>query len=174
MHPWHDLSPGTPDRLLAFIEIGKGMRTKYELDKYTGLLRMDRILYGALHYPINYGIVPQTLAEDNDPQDILVFASEPLQPGCILFTRLIGVLHMVDQGVSDDKLMAVPVRDPGTAHVRSPEDLSQTYRQELQHFFQTYTQLEGKEVTTPGFQLSGMAVRILQESLGRYSTIHNE
>jgi inorganic pyrophosphatase len=169
MHPWHDLDPGTPDKLLAYIEIGRGMRTKYELDKKTGLLRLDRILHGSIFYPINYGIVPRALSEDDDPLDILVLTPESLLPGTTVFTRIIGLLRMSDQKEIDDKLIAVPLRDPNAQDIHSPLDIPTSQQAELRHFFETYTDLEGKVVTVPGYGDRADALEVLEKCMARYA-----
>ncbi|NDD92704.1 inorganic diphosphatase, partial [bacterium] len=148
-HLWHDLSPGKslPEEVLAVIEIPQGSRSKFEIDKPSGLIKLDRLLYGAMHYPVNYGIIPQTLGEDGDPLDILVMTQAKLFPGCLVDARVIGVMHMLDQGVADDKIIAVATRDITVSHIKKIEDLPASYRIELDHFFERYSELEGKTVT---------------------------
>ncbi|MBU6374994.1 MAG: inorganic diphosphatase [Bdellovibrionales bacterium] len=169
-HLWHDLSPGKglPGEVLAVIEIPQGSRSKFEIDKPSGLIKLDRLLYGAMHYPVNYGIIPQTLGEDGDPLDILVMTQAKLFPGCLIDARVIGVMHMLDQGVADDKIIAVATRDVTVAHIQKIEDLPASYRIELDHFFERYSELEGKTVTISGFEASAVAHQIIQSSLERY------
>src|SRR5213080_268194 len=113
-HPWHDVTPGLklPYEFMALIEIPRGSSIKYELDKATGLLRVDRMLYSAVHYPANYGFIPQTYAEDDDPLDVLVLCQEPVQPLALIKARAIGLMTMIDSGASDDKVIAVATNDP--------------------------------------------------------------
>lgn len=168
MNPWHDLEPGSAKDLLAVIEIGVGMRTKYELDKDTGLVRLVRILHGAVRYPVNYGIVPRTLSIDGDPLDILVVTDESLLPGCIVATRLIGLLKMADHEGADDKLLAVPLRDPEAEDLQGPDDLNGAFKKELAHFFEVYTDLEGKTVRVPGYADRAAAEAALKAAKSRY------
>jgi inorganic pyrophosphatase len=147
-HPWHDVDIGSaaPDRVRAIIEIPKGSKVKYELDKPTGLLKVDRILYSSVVYPANYGFIPQTLGDDNDPLDILVWMQEPVVPMSILNARPIGILHMVDEGEADEKIVAVHIDDPEYASFTHIDQLPGHRQRELQRFFRDYKQLEGKVV----------------------------
>src|SRR5581483_11780351 len=144
-HPWHDvpLSADLDDWFPVFVEINRGCRVKYELDKPTGLLRVDRILYGAVYYPASYGFVPRTYCPDGDPLDALVVCKEDLVPGVLLRARAIGVMRMRDEKGQDDKLIAVHVDDPFLASVRDLSDLSTPEVLELRRFFQDYKALEG-------------------------------
>lgn len=148
MNLWTDipLGSGAPRTVNAVIEIPCGGRVKYELDKELGILRATRVLYGAVHYPANYGFIPQTLAEDGDALDILVLGQEALQPGTIVTARVIGVMPMVDKGEPDDKIIGVQTGDPGFETVRSLEDLPPFRLNEVMRFFGDYKALEGKEV----------------------------
>jgi inorganic pyrophosphatase len=170
MHLWHHLSPGKnpPQWLTAVIEICKGSRAKYEVHKQTGLLVLDRVLHSSVHYPVNYGIIPRTLAEDDDPLDILVLCLEGIQPGTLAYVEVIGVMNMIDQGVPDDKIIGVVTTDPSVNTLRFP-DLPAHFKAELAHFFETYTDLENKTVTVPGFQGPEAAFAIIEASLTRYS-----
>jgi inorganic pyrophosphatase len=147
-HPWHDVDIGSaaPDRVRAIIEIPKGSKVKYELDKPTGLLKVDRILYSSVVYPANYGFIPQTLGDDNDPLDILVWMQEPVVPMSILNARPIGILHMVDEGEADEKIVAVHIDDPEYASFTHIDQLPGHRQRELQRFFHDYKHLEGKVV----------------------------
>lgn len=126
-HPWHELPAGhhPPDELLVVVEIPGGSRNKYELDKHSGLLRLDRVLYSAMHYPGEYGFIPRTLAEDGDPCDVLVLAQEPTFPGCQINSRPIGMLRMTDRGQPDNKILAVPISDPFQSEYLDITDLPQ-------------------------------------------------
>jgi inorganic pyrophosphatase len=170
MHPWHDIptrEPGQP-WVNAIIEIPQGSRNKYEVDKATGLLRLDRVLHSSMHYPVNYGILPRTQGPDSDPFDCLVFTEQPIQPLTLVRVRIFGVMRMIDQGVDDDKLMAVVTTDPAFAHIQSPIDLPPHTLTELRYFFEGYTDLEGKVVTIPGFDGPERALEILAEAEALY------
>lgn len=170
IHPWHDLAPGKhpPEEVTAVIEIPSGSRNKYELDKSSGLLRLDRVLYSAVHYPGDYGFIPRTLAEDNDPCDILVLLNEPTFPGCQIDCRPIGVLEMLDRGEPDHKILAVPSHDPYYHEYFDIADIPQHYLKEVEHFFHIYKDLEGKRVQTVGWKKSEEAMRLIMESIQRY------
>ena len=154
IHPWHGLPAGShpPEKVTAVIEIPSGSRNKYELDKDSGLFRLDRVLYSAVHYPADYGFIPRTLAEDNDPADILVLLNEPTFPGCQIDARPIGVLRMTDRGEPDDKILAVPSNDPFYEEYFDIADIPQHYLREVEHFFHIYKDLEGKRVQTIGWE----------------------
>ena len=170
-HAWHDVTPGEnlPQEFTAVIEIPTGSNVKYELDKETGLLYMDRILYSAVHYPANYGFVPQTLAEDDDPLDVLVLCQEPLAPLTLVTARTIGLMTMVDSDRKDHKILAVAVHDPEYNGFREASELPQHRLTMLRRFFQDYKILEHKAVEVDEFEPSAMAMPIIEESLVRYS-----
>jgi len=170
LHLWHDLSPGdkVPHELQAIVEIPQGSRSKFEVDKKSGIIKLDRLLYGSMHYPVNYGIIPQTFAEDGDPLDILVMTQAELFPGCLIDARVIGVMHMVDQGLPDDKIIAIATKDVTVSHIREVEDLPKSYRIELDHFFERYSELEGKTVAISGFADTAVAHGIIMKSLAAY------
>ncbi len=171
MNPWRDLSPGPqpPELVTAIIEIPRGSRNKYELDKDSGLLRLDRVLYSAVHYPADYGFIPRTLHEDGDPCDILVLVNEPTFPGCQIDARPIGVLMMRDRGEPDDKILAVPSKDPYYAEYFDIADIPQHFLKEVEHFFHIYKDLEGKRVTIVGWQKSEVAMQMIVRSIERYA-----
>ena len=171
IHPWHDMSPGKqpPESVTAVIEIPRGSRNKYELDKKTGLMKLDRVLYSAVHYPGDYGLIPRTLHEDGDPLDILVRINEPTFPGCQIECRPIGVLRMLDKGEPDDKILAVPTDDPFHEEYFDVADIPQHYLKEVEHFFHIYKDLEGKRVQILGWEKSEVAMRIIDESVRRYA-----
>ena len=164
LNPWHDIAPGPhpPAQVTAIIEIPAGSRNKYELCKDTGLLRLDRVLYSAVHYPGDYGFIPQTLHEDNDPMDILVRIQEPTFPGCQIDARPIGVLRMLDKGEPDDKILAVPMHDPLHQEYFDIADLPAHYLKEVEHFFRIYKDLEGKRVEILGWEKSESALRLIE------------
>src|SRR5580704_18084294 len=170
IHPWHDLSPGPrpPDKVTAVVEIPSGSRNKYELDKATGLFRLDRVLYSAVSYPGDYGLIPRTLHEDGDPLDILVTVEEPTFTGCQISVRPIGVLKMLDRGEPDDKILGVPWDDPRYEEYYDIADFPQHYLKEIEHFFLIYKDLEGRRVEIRGWQGSQVAMQVIQESIVRY------
>ena len=148
IHPWHDISVGdkAPKIVNMIIEIPKGSRVKYELDKKTGMLRMDRYMYSAVHYPGDYGFIPQTLWEDNDPMDVMIITNEPTYPLTICEVKVIGVIRMIDEDEEDDKIIAVHAGDPRYSEWTSIKDVPQHFLKELEHFLETYKDLQGKKV----------------------------
>jgi inorganic pyrophosphatase len=170
-HPWHDVTPGLnlPYEFTAVIEIPRGSSVKYELDKATGLLKLDRILYSAVHYPANYGFIPQTLAEDDDPLDVLVLCQEPVDPLTLVRSRAIGLMTMVDSGKKDHKLLAVAMDDPEFNSFREASELPIHRLTMLRRFFQDYKTLEGKSVEVDDFQPAAFATPIIEDALQRYS-----
>ena len=170
INAWHDLpsGPHVPEEVTAVIEIPRGSRNKYELDKASGMLRLDRVLYSAVHYPGDYGFIPRTLHEDNDPLDILVRINEPTFPGCQITARPVGVLKLLDRGEPDDKILAVPSDDPFHREYFDIADLPQHYLKEVEHFFLIYKDLEGRRMQILGWEKSDVAVQIIQESIARY------
>lgn len=171
INAWRDLSPGhnPPEVVTAVVEIPSGSRNKYELDKESGLIRLDRVLYSAVHYPGDYGFIPRTLAEDNDPCDVLVLLNEPTFPGCQIDVRPIGVLKMLDRGDPDDKVLAVPSNDPFYGEYFDIADIPQHYLKEVEHFFRIYKDLEGKRVQTVGWGKSDVAMQVITDSVARYA-----
>jgi inorganic pyrophosphatase len=167
---WHDIPAGihVPDAVTAVVEIPSGSRNKYELDKATGMLKLDRVLFSAVHYPGDYGFIPRTLHEDKDPLDILVLVKEETFPGCQIDVRPIGVLKMLDRGEPDDKIIGVPLHDPFQTEFFDIADISQHTLKEVEHFFRTYKDLEGKRVEIIGWGKSDEACRIVLESVERY------
>ena len=170
-NPWHDIPAGKnpPEQVTAIIEIPGGSRNKYELDKETGHFKLDRVLYSAVHYPGDYGFIPRTLHEDNDPLDVLVKINEPTFPGCQISVRPIGVLSMLDKGEPDDKILAVPADDPYYHDVFDIADLSSRYLKEVEHFFLIYKDLEGKRIEIAGWQKSEVAMDVIRRSMQRYA-----
>jgi inorganic pyrophosphatase len=170
-HPWHDVQ--LPENLVewfpVYIEIPKGAKVKYELDKRTGLLRVDRVLYSAVHYPANYGFVPRTYCDDGDPLDVLVLGQEEVFPGVLMRARAIGVMRMHDDKAEDDKLIAVHVDDPEYAAYHTPQDLPPHRLRELQRFFLDYKTLEGKRVEVEAPLDVSEALTILRQAVALYN-----
>jgi inorganic pyrophosphatase len=152
----------------AFIEIPKGSQNKYEFDKEAGVFRLDRVLYSPMHYPTEYGYIKDTLAEDGDPLDVMVLTTYPTFPGCVIETRVVGVLVMSDDKGQDEKLLGVADTDPRFAHVQSLEDVPPHILKEIAHFFEVYKDLEGKETKVEGWKGREDAERILKDAIARY------
>jgi inorganic pyrophosphatase len=169
---WHDVDRKKPEEFNCIIEIGKGSRVKYEVDKETGLIAFDRVLYSPMHYPANYGFIPQTLWEDGDPVDVLVLTHEELVPGCIVKCRPIGVLDMIDGGEGDAKLLAVPVKDPRFNKTDSIKDLEPHLLEEIKHFFQVYKDLQKKKVEVGEWSDKSEAIKCVKKSFELYDKEH--
>jgi inorganic pyrophosphatase len=170
LHPWHEAHFGekAPQEVWCVIEIPQGARTKYEVDKKTGLLKLDRVIHSSFYYPINYGFIPQSLGEDGDPLDILVLSSQPVQPLCLVEARVIGNMQMIDTGDKDDKIIAVSTGDPSVNHIKNIEELPRHFFDELRHFFEQYKFLENKLVEIDQFQNQQEAYNIINASIDRY------
>lgn len=170
LHPWHGAGYGdkAPATVRALIEIPQGSRTKYEIDKDTGLLKLDRVIHSSFHYPVNYGFIPQTLGLDGDPLDILVLCSQPIQPLCLVEATVIGNMQMIDSGDKDDKIIAVATRDPSVNHISSIEELPKHFFSELRNFFEQYKVLEQKQVQIDKFQNKNEAFLVIGEAIELY------
>lgn len=170
LHPWHGVEPGeqAPRIVNAIIEIPQGSRAKYEIDKPTGLLKLDRIIYSSFYYPTNYGFIPQTYGDDKDPLDILVITTQPVQPLTLMEAKIIGVMQMIDNGDSDDKLIAVAANDPGVNHYNNIEQLPPHFFSELRHFFEEYKKLENKTVVVEEFGDKATALEIVEQAIKSY------
>lgn len=171
MHPWHDISYGdeAPEIVDAIIEIPKRSRAKYELDKVSGMLRMDRVLYSSFMYPANYGFIPRTYCDDDDPLDILVLSDEIIPPMCIVKAKVIGAMRMLDDGEEDDKIIAVAHRDMSVSHITGMRDLPAHFMDELRHFFEEYKRLEKKEVAVEQFVSRARACNIVEDAIKLYN-----
>ncbi|MFN9132232.1 MAG: inorganic diphosphatase [Phycisphaerales bacterium] len=175
VHPWHDITPTVEDRPLpeyfkAVIEIPKGGNLKFELDKGSGLLKLDRVLSSAVFYPANYGFIPQTLAEDDDPMDVLVYCTEEIPPLTLVDARAVGLMSMVDQGEADHKVIAVLVQDPIYNEFKTASNFPSHIFKLLRRFFNDYKSLEGKSVSVDEIMPPEAAHAIIEDSLNRYST----
>jgi len=175
-HPWHDL-PNNPDTahdgFSCVIEIPRGSKVKYELDKPTGLLRVDRILYSSVVYPANYGFIPRSYCDDGDPLDVLVLGAEPVVPLSILHVRAIGVMHMLDEGKGDDKIVAVQTADPAFCSYKDIKELPSHIAHEISRFFEDYKILEKKAVKVKEFHGADVANKVLLESFALYRREEN-
>ena len=170
MNIWHDIESSriTPEEFIAVVEISKGSKQKYEMDKKTGLLRLDRILYTSTHYPANYGFIPHTLAEDNDPLDVLILCSESLIPMSLVKCYPIGVIIMNDNGSVDEKIIAIPDTDPNYNTYKSINDLPPHIFDEMRHFFSVYKQLENKHTSVDVASEKDVALKIIEKSMNSY------
>jgi len=171
LHPWHGAHYGdkSPQIVNGLIEISQGSRAKYEIDKTTGLLILDRVIYSSFHYPVNYGFIPQTLGEDGDPLDILVMCSESIRPLCLVEATVIGNMQMIDNGEKDDKIIAVATNDPTVNHFKDVNDLPKHFTTVLRNYFENYKVLENKIVLIDEFQDKEAAYEIINKSIEFYN-----
>jgi inorganic pyrophosphatase len=176
MNLWHDLGLGekAPQEFNVIIECPKGSKNKYEIDKETGLIKLDRAMKTSQDYPFDYGFAPQTLWEDGDALDVVVLTTYPLYPGILLRVRPVGVMHMIDSGDSDDKVIAVPSKDPRWDEVMDLEDINKHTIKEMQHFFETYKTIEKKVVSIGGFEGKEKAIEAVEKSIGLYKEKFNK
>ena len=172
-NPWHKVSRGNtePSRVNGLIEIPKGSRAKYEVDKESGLLRLDRVIYSSMYYPINYGFIPQIYCGDRDPLDILVLTAEVIVPLCIVPAKVIGVMRMMDSGDTDDKIIGVCAGDPSVNHIQDISELPEHTLLELRNFFEEYKKLEKKHVVVADFLNREAAMEIVVESFKMYDEL---
>uniref|UniRef100_UPI0040271168 inorganic diphosphatase n=1 Tax=Candidatus Fimenecus sp. TaxID=3022888 RepID=UPI0040271168 len=170
MNIWHNIARNriNANDFYAVVEITKGSKMKYELDKETGLLVLDRILYTSTHYPANYGFIPRTLADDGDPMDVLVLSSEPLLPMSLVRCYPIGVITMVDNGKRDEKIIAIPFNDPTYNNYKSITELPGHIFEEMQHFFRVYKELENKPTSVSEVDDHEVAIDVVQKSIDEY------
>lgn len=176
MNIWHDINPEriTEQKFEALIEIPKGSKTKYELDKETGLLKLDRILYTSTVYPANYGFIPRTLADDGDPLDVLVLCNENIHPMTLITCLPIGVIKMIDGGALDEKIIAVPVGDPNYKDYYDINELPQHVFDEMMHFFEVYKMLEHKTTTVKEIEHKYEAIEIVRKCIAAYNKKFNK
>ncbi|HMF73160.1 MAG TPA: inorganic diphosphatase [Flavitalea sp.] len=172
-HPWHGVPYGenAPEVVNAVIEIPQGSRCKYEIDKASGLLKLDRVIYSSFYYPCNYGFIPQTYGYDKDPLDIMVLTSLPVQAMCLMEAKVIGVMGMIDGGDADDKIIAVAANDPSVKHYNNIEELPKHFFDELRHFFEEYKKLENKTVVVEEFQGKETAMKIILDAINYYKEV---
>lgn len=172
-HPWHDVKIGdnAPEIVSGIIEIPKNCRAKYELDKDSGLLKMDRVLFSSINYPYNYGFIPQTYCDDHDPLDILVLSQIDIVPLCEVEARPIGVMHMIDEGEKDDKIIAVAVNDMSVNHIQEVDQLPEHAIKELRSFFEDYKKLENKTVVVEEFQGKAIAQEVIVKAMQDYKEL---
>jgi len=172
MNLWHELPPGpdVPRIIYVIVEIPKGSRNKYEYHKSAGIIKLDRVLYSSLHYPGDYGLIPRTYYEDGDPLDVLVMINEPTFPGCIIEARPIGVFRMMDKGVPDDKILAVPATDPLFGGYTDISDIPPHFMREVAHFFEVYKDLEGERTKPIGWEPVGVAREQIEHAINLYRT----
>jgi inorganic pyrophosphatase len=170
MHPWHDISPGpkAPDIVHVIVEIPKGSRDKYELHKKTGIIKLDRVLFSSLHYPGDYGLIPQTFYDDGDPLDILVMTNAPTFPGCLLEARPIGLFRMTDRDLPDDKVLAVLQHDPFFDEYNDITDIPRHFLAEMEHFFSVYKDLELVRTQSLGWEPAAAARQAIRHAIRLY------
>lgn len=170
-HPWHEMEagPDAPTRMNVVVEIPRGSRNKYELDKKTGMFKLDRLLYSSVHYPGDYGFFPQTYAQDDDPLDAIVMTTVPTFPGCLIEVRPIGIFRMSDRDEMDEKVLCVPARDPLYDEYRGLGDVAPHYLKEVEHFFTVYKDLEGVRVHPMGWEDEKSARSVIVECMARYA-----
>jgi inorganic pyrophosphatase len=170
INPWHDLEPGDnpPDEMTVVVEIPRGSRNKYELDKESGLFRLDRVLYSAVHYPGDYGFFPRTYALDNDPLDALVMVTVPTFPGCSIDVRPIAMYRMKDKGEMDEKVLCVPANDPLYDEYDDIADVPGHFLREVEHFFAIYKDLEGGRIQSLGWEDGKSARSAITDAIARY------
>ncbi len=169
MNLWHDVEPGTKEMMNVIIEINKGSKNKYEIDKKTGLIALDRVSHTAQDFPFDYGFVPRSLWHDEDPLDVILLTTHPLLPGVLVRARPVAIMNMIDGGESDDKIIAVPVDDPRFDKVQDLDDINPHTLKEMEHFYSTYKKLQNKEVEVKGFQGLEQAKAVFEEGLKLYT-----
>lgn len=170
MNLWHEVSPGEkiPDEINVIVEINKGSKNKYEIDKKTGLIALDRVAHTAQDFPFDYGFVPQSYWHDNDPLDVVLLTTHSLLPGILVKARPIALMHMVDSGERDDKIIAVPKDDPRWIDTQDLGDINKHSLKEIEHFYSTYKKLQNKEVSVTGFEGKDAAADAIKEGLELY------
>jgi len=168
MNLWHDIEPGSSDSMNVIVEINKGSKNKYEVDKKTGLIALDRVSFTAQDFPFDYGFVPQSLWHDGDPLDVILLTTQPLFPGVLVKSRPLAIMNMIDSGEEDSKIIAVPVDDPRFAELQNLSDINPHTLKEIEHFYSTYKKLQNKEVKVEGFKDKAEAEKAFAEGLQLY------
>lgn len=168
---WHELPPGPnpPDLIYVLVEIPKRSRNKFEYDKITGFIKLDRVLYSSLHYPGDYGFIPRTHYDDGDPLDVLVMTNEPSFPGCVIEARPIGIFRMLDRGLNDDKILAVPATDPTFDNIHEITDVSPHFLEEVAHFFSVYKDLQHMRVEVLRWEGREAALNEIERAISLYA-----
>lgn len=174
MNLWHDINPGTTDEINTIVEINKGSKNKYEIDKETGLIALDRVAHTSQDFPFDYGFVPQTLGEDNDPLDVVILTTYPLLPGILVRVRPVAVMKMIDSGEGDDKIIGVPCDDPRWSETKDLSDINKHTIKEIEHFYSTYKKLQNKVVEVKSFENKDVAIEVYKESVERYKQKFNK
>jgi len=169
MNLWHDVDPGKKDAMNVIVEINKGSKNKYEIDKETGLIALDRVAHTAQDFPFDYGFVPRSYWHDDDPLDVVLLTTFPLMPGILVRARPIALMKMIDDGDADDKVIAVPIDDPRFEKVQDLGDINPHTLKEIEHFYSTYKKLQNKEVKVEGFKGKDEAKSVFEEGLKLYT-----
>lgn len=169
MNLWHDIAPGKKDAMRVIVEINKGSKNKYEIDKETGLIALDRVAHTAQDFPFDYGFVPQTYWEDNDPLDVIILTTHPLLPGILVKVRPVAIMEMIDTGEGDSKIISVPVDDPRWAEVKDLKDVNPHTIKEIEHFYSTYKKIQKKEVQVLGFKGKAEAEAAFEKGVENYA-----
>ncbi len=174
MNLWHDIDPGTAEKINTIIEINKGSKNKYEIDKATGLIALDRVSYTTQDFPFDYGFVPQTLWDDDDALDVIVLTTHPLLPGILVRVRPVALMNMIDSGDADDKIIGVPVDDPRFENIKDVGDINKHTLKEIEHFYSTYKKLQNKEVLVKGFKGAPQARKAFERGLMLYKKAYGK
>lgn len=169
MNLWHDIESGSKDKMHVIVEINKGSKNKYEIDKKTGLIALDRVAHTAQDFPFDYGFVPRSLWHDGDPLDVILLTTHPLLPGVLVRARPVALMNMIDSGEGDDKIIAVPVDDPRFENVQDLKDINPHIIKEIEHFYSTYKKLQDKVVEVTGFKGKSEAQAAFEEGLKLYT-----
>jgi inorganic pyrophosphatase len=168
MNLWHDIEPGSKDAMNVIVEINKGSKNKYEVDKATGLIALDRVSHTGQDFPFDYGFVPRSLWHDSDPLDVIILTTYPLMPGILVKARPVAIMNMIDSGEGDDKIIAVPVDDPRFETLTDLSDINPHLVKEIEHFYSTYKKLQNKVVEVTGFKGKKEAENAFEEGLKLY------
>lgn len=172
MNLLHEIKPGTPEKINVIVEINRGSKNKYEIDKETGIIALDRVAHTAQDFPYDYGFIPQTLWDDGDAVDVVLLTTHSLLPGILVRARPVALMHMTDDGDADDKIIAVPADDPRWEDVRDLKDLNKHTLREIEHFYSTYKKLQNKEVVVNGFKGQKEAVAAFERGVENYKKAH--